>query len=226
MFKVRAIMGLCLSTLLLSGCALFGSKETDQKLEQEISALMLDQQILETRLSLAEDRVIAVQEHLNEIQEHLFTADKKTTPAVEVHSRPKILEKASPKAQSAPSSTASAIYKDALVVYNAGNYKQAESMFKDFVQKYPKNSLAANAGYWLGESYYSQARYADAILAFQAVVRQYPRHDKAAASLLKTGYSYERLADKPNARFYLEQLLENYPKSEPAPLARATLNRI
>ena len=227
MSKARAIIGLSLSALLVSGCAVFGTKETDQKLEQEISALMLDQQILETRLSLTEDRVTALQTHLNEMQETLFAQDKKTEPVAAVTpKKPKTVAQTAPKASAASSAGAAADYKDAFAAYNAGKYKQSESMFRDFAKKYPKSPLAANAGYWLGESCYSQGRYDDAILAFQSVARQYPKHDKAAASLLKTGYSYERLADKPNARFYLEQLLENYPKSEPAPLARAALARI
>lgn len=220
---LKALPGFALGALLLSGCTVFGSQDTDERLEQEISMLMLDQQILETRLSLAEDRIFNLQTSVNDLNKSILV---KKAPESPQPAKKNVQSRASKKSVTAPASNAPALYKEALGRFNAYKYKESEAMFRDFIQKYPNHNLAPNAGYWLGESYYGQKLYVDAILAFQSVVREYPRHQKAADSLLKTGYSYRRLDDLPNARFYLEQVLENYPASESAPLARAALARL
>lgn len=222
MFDARLVGFLSLIVLCLPGCAMFGSKEADERLENELSTLMLDQQILETRLSLAEDRIISVQGQLKEMQEKEFNAGKKDSTKAEA-------KKDQSKQASQPASAQNEVqtaYKVALDTFYSKKYKESEALFKQFMKKYPDSSLMPNAGYWLGECYYGQKRYDEAILSFQSVVGAYPKHHKAADSLLKTGYSYERLGDKENARFYLQQFMEKYPKSESAPLARAALSRL
>lgn len=216
MFKFRSFTCLALTALLLSGCAVFGSNEADEKLESELGNLMLDHQILETRLSLAEDRIISLQTQVNEIHEKEYSGGKTAAPQPAP-----VVKKDAPKPAVAPSGESA--YKSALDTFMARKYKESEAMFADFIKKYPKSSFMPNAGYWLGESYYAQKRYDEAILSFQSVVSKYPKHQKAADSLLKTGYSYERLGDKANARFYLEQVLELYSGTRAASLARAML---
>ena len=117
-------------------------------------------------------------------------------------------------------------YQNALKLLQARKFRQAEEAFINFSSRHAQSKFLPNAGYWLGETYYSQQRYDDAILTFQDVVKKYPGHAKAAAALLKTAYSYERLADASNARFYLQRLLEDYPGSEPAALAKSALARL
>lgn len=221
MSYAKSFTCLAIATLLLGGCAVFGSKTTDEKLESEIAALMLDQQILETRLSLAEDRVTALQVQINEVQE----GGPAGSDAAQTEAKPAKQSQTQP-AQKSSASGAELAYKNALDTFMARNYRQSEKLFKDFMKKYPSSALMPNAGYWLGESYYAQARYDEAIINFQSVVGRYPRHHKAADSLLKTGYSYSRLGDKENARFYLGQVGENYPDTRAASLAAALLSQL
>lgn len=150
-----------------------------------------------------------------------YGQDSAPTPAGGAKARP--LSQGGGKGQASPAAIA---YNEALAEFQAGRYRQAEGLFKTFASHYPESKLLPNAGYWLGEAYYSQGQFDNAIVAFQSVAGKYPKHDKAAAALLKTGFSYEKLADTANARFYLQQLLTDYPQSEPATLARATLNRL
>lgn len=114
-------------------------------------------------------------------------------------------------------------YKAALSTLESGNPVSAMALFSEFLREHPGHALAPNAGYWLGECYYSNKQFDSAVIAFKDVVAQYPDHDKAAASMLKAGYSYAQLGDTPNARFYLEALVRDYPASAPATLARARL---
>lgn len=118
---------------------------------------------------------------------------------------------------------ASQEYQAALAMLEAGRPTVAAGLFRDFTAAHSAHSLAPNAGYWLGECYYTLKQYDSAIIAFKDVVAQFPAHDKAAAAMLKAGYSYLQLDDTPNARFYLEMLLKDYPASKPAALARERL---
>lgn len=214
--------------LLLSGCSVFGTKKADEQVADEVALLMLDQQILETRMSLAEDKIIVLQEQVDSFQKPEQAETKvepKAEEPAEAATETPVQETPEQKSETA-ALTANEAYKEGMAYYKAGKYRQATDVFASFPAKYPKSTLVPNAGYWLGECHYSQKQYDMAILSFQSVAASYPKHDKAAAALLKTGYSYERLGDKPNARFYLEQLLEVYPKSEPAPLARAALGKL
>jgi len=45
-------------------------------------------------------------------------------------------------------------------------FADAETGFRSFVQKYGDNSLAGNAQYWLGETYYARRDYQHAMVAF------------------------------------------------------------
>ena len=121
------------------------------------------------------------------------------------------------------SARASGDYQAALAALESGRPQAAMGQFQNFLRNYPGHALTPNAGYWLGECYYSLKQYESAIMAFRDVVAQYPTHDKAAASMLKAGFSYAQLGDTANARFYLEALLKDYPSSPPASLARARL---
>lgn len=117
-------------------------------------------------------------------------------------------------------------YDKALALILAGKVEPGREGMQDFLKANPKSSLAPNAHYWLGETWYHQKRYAEAIVAFKKVHQDYPKDPKAAAALLKIGYSYAALGDKTNATFYLEVLTQDYPKSEPAALGRARLKKI
>lgn len=219
--------------LLLAGCS-FATRSDYAAMQDEVVTLKLDQQMFETRVSTAEERLNFLKTQVDDLRESMHSLQSRreqipASPVPEVgarvpQTRPSGAPLPVPVARS--SSAAAEAYKTALADLFAGRYKEAERGFRDFSERYPESSFLPNAGYWLGETYYSQDQYDSAILAFQSVAGKYPKHDKAAASLLKTGYSYEKLGDMPNARFYLQQLLTDYPESEPATLARAALDRL
>ncbi len=126
----------------------------------------------------------------------------------------------------APAANEQGAYDKALAAYNSGRYTEGEKLFAQFLQTYPSGRLAPNAGYWLGECYYSQRKFDSAILAFKNVVGKFPRHEKAAASLLKTGYSYAALGDNENARFYIQMLIDDFPNSQTAAMGRKKLQSL
>lgn len=127
---------------------------------------------------------------------------------------------------STPTETASVRSKDD--VYNLAREKlekkehdEAGKLFAEFLAKWPKDSLASNSQYWLGESYYAQKKYREAILEFRKVSEKYPESDKTPDALLKIGYSFAALGLKDEARLFLDEVIRTHPKSAAAKLAKS-----
>ena len=83
----------------------------------------------------------------------------------------------------------------ALATFRMGEHGQAVLDFLDFMAKYPKHPLVANAQYWIGEAYYVQHDYRQAQTEFQKVLDIAPGSAKAADALLKIGYCQLNLRD-------------------------------
>ncbi|EQD28135.1 tol-pal system protein YbgF, partial [mine drainage metagenome] len=87
-----------------------------------------------------------------------------------------------PAAQAAEQQTA---YDGAFAFLRNGDYAEAARRFRAFLLQYPHASLAPNAAYWLGESYYVTGNYQVALDTFHRLLTQYPQSDKSRAALLK-----------------------------------------
>ncbi|MSO64914.1 MAG: tol-pal system protein YbgF [Alphaproteobacteria bacterium] len=94
------------------------------------------------------------------------------------------------------------------------DYAGAQAAFAEFLQKNRDHELAANAHYWLGETFYVRQHYADAASAFLDGYRRFPKAQKAPDSLLKLGLSLASLGDKDQACGSISQLLKDYPNAE------------
>jgi tol-pal system protein YbgF len=112
-------------------------------------------------------------------------------------------------------------YAAALATYRAREHGQAVLDFIDFIAKYPKHPLAANAQYWIGEAYWAQRDYRQALVEFEKVSERGPA--KAPDALLKIGLCYLRLGDVPRAQQAWHRVVNEYPKSEPAAMARSLI---
>jgi tol-pal system protein YbgF len=92
-------------------------------------------------------------------------------------------------------------------------FNDAEVGFRSFLDQHRDHSLAGNAQYWLGETYYVQGDYKQAAQAFLSGYRDFPKSRKAADSLLKLGLSLNRLGQKEQACAAYMQVGSQFPKS-------------
>jgi len=95
-------------------------------------------------------------------------------------------------------------------------FGDAETGFRTFLNKHRDHSLAGNAQYWLGETYYVQGEYKDAAQAFLVGYRDFPKSRKAADSLLKLGLALTRLGQKQQACAAYGQVDTQFPKATEA----------
>lgn len=95
-------------------------------------------------------------------------------------------------------------------------FGDAEVGFRSFLEQHRDHSLAGNAQYWLGETYYVQGDYKQAAQAFLSGYRDFPKSRKAADSLLKLGLSLNRLGQKEQACAAYMQVGSQFPKAAEA----------
>ena len=119
--------------------------------------------------------------------------------------------------------TPEAIYQQGLDAMKAGEVGKARELFTKFLDQNPKNKLAANAHYWLGETYYSEKNFEQAILEFQEVIKNFPEKDKVPAAMLKQGMAFKEMGDSKSSLYIYKKLTEEFPKSEEAKIAKEKL---
>ncbi|MGO4407285.1 tol-pal system protein YbgF [Bosea sp. RAF48] len=95
-------------------------------------------------------------------------------------------------------------------------YEQAEMGFRQFLQSYPRDRLAVDATYWLGESYLQRQRYREAAEQFLKISRESPKATKAPDSLLKLGMALNGLGAKDQACATYAKVGVDYPSASNA----------
>jgi tol-pal system protein YbgF len=91
------------------------------------------------------------------------------------------------------------------------DYGTAEATFEDFLKRHPGHSLAGNAQYWLGETFFVRGQYKPAAAAFLKGYQDYAKSQKAPESLLKLAMSLQRLGQKDAACSSHNELATKFP---------------
>jgi tol-pal system protein YbgF len=102
-------------------------------------------------------------------------------------------------------------YNYAFGLLRRGDFPGAEQAFRAYIAKYPKDPLAGNAQYWIGETYYARKDWNNASIAFAEAYQKYPKNNKAPDDLLKLGMSLGNLGQKANACSAFARLERDFP---------------
>ena len=105
------------------------------------------------------------------------------------------------------------------------DYPKAESSLRDFLKKHPKDALAGNAQYWLGETYYVRGDFQQAAVEFMAGYQNYPKTNKGPDNLLKLGMSMAKLNQSQGACTALGRIAKDYPDAPAEVLTSAKTER-
>jgi tol-pal system protein YbgF len=119
--------------------------------------------------------------------------------------------------------SAETMYQQGVDLVKNGDTQKARETLTTFIEKYPKHDLAANAHYWIGETYYTEKSYDQAILEFEKVIKNYPDKEKVPAAMLKQGMAFKAIGDKKSGSYVLNKLIEKFPKTAEAASAKAKL---
>ncbi len=105
------------------------------------------------------------------------------------------------------------VYLQAFGDYASGRYQSAIHGFESFLQRFPNNSYASNAQFWLADCYFNQQQYSTAIQEFNRVLNNYQGAPKNPDALYKIAIASLQLGATDDARSAIEILNQKYPKS-------------
>lgn len=116
-------------------------------------------------------------------------------------------------------------YEQAFSYLKSNQYEEAQKEFQIFLDETPDHSLAPNAKYWLGESYYAQGDYKTAARTFAEGFQAFPNSSKSPDILLKLGMSLAQMGKKGDACVALSQLPVKFPAGPEGVLQRGEIER-
>jgi tol-pal system protein YbgF len=91
------------------------------------------------------------------------------------------------------------------------DYVRGEAALREFLKRHPKDALAGNAQYWLGETFYVRGNYQQAAVEFMAGYQTFPKNAKSPDSLFKLGLSLEKLNQNEGACTAFGRITKDYP---------------
>src|SRR5438094_2290970 len=117
------------------------------------------------------------------------------------------------------------MYDLSLQQFRRGSLATARLGFREFLRIFPKHEHAADALFYVGETWASE--HADSAAGvYQQVVKTHPTSPRAPAALYKLRLLAEQRGDKAAARTYYARVIAGYPRSDEANLARDKLQRL
>ncbi len=130
---------------------------------------------------------------------------------------------AAPPPSGAPS--AEQIYAASLQQLRRGSPGTARMGFRELLRQYPTHARAADATYFIGETYAAESP-DSAAQYYGKVVESFPQSPRAASALYKLGLLAERRKDLEAARASYQRVVRDYPRSDEAALARDRLKTL
>ena len=110
-----------------------------------------------------------------------------------------------------PDGPAKTQYDYAFDFLKRNDYARGETALREFLKRNPKDQLAGNAQYWLGETFYVRGNFQQAAVEFMAGYQTFPKNAKGPDSLLKLGLSLEKLNQNDAACKALGLIAKDYP---------------
>lgn len=104
-----------------------------------------------------------------------------------------------------------------------GEVAVARQLYAEFLKKWSKDALAAEAHFGLGETYFSEDKCREALFEYGKLLQEYPKADSTPDAYLRSSECFKKLKMQEESRLALEELVKSYPKSEAAKTAKARL---
>jgi tol-pal system protein YbgF len=114
-------------------------------------------------------------------------------------------------------------YAEGFRLYQAKKYGPARTQFHKYLAASPQGSKAAEAHYYLADSFYHEGKYREAASEFNKLANQYPRSILAPAAVMRQALAYKQQQQQGAYRSTLRKLIKNYPKSSEAKEAQKWL---
>lgn len=193
-------------------------REEMEALKRAVEASYDRERAMAERLRLAEESEARQGEALRQLQQQLdgLRGQFKSPPA------PVQAPAIAAEDERAQRLDALKLYSEALDNRRMRHYDLAIEQFTRLLDTVPRDELADNAQYWIGECHYLLGKYRPALTAFTSVFA-YSKTEKADDAQLMIARCYRELGERDKARAAFQKLLTEYPESEYVPTARREL---
>ena len=110
---------------------------------------------------------------------------------------------------------------------DSGSPATARIAFQQIISDYPRDrERAAEAQFYIAESYYKERNFTQAYKEFDTVAESYPETKRAPGALLRAGVIAEENGDRAKARQYFTKVTVNFKNTDEAREASQNLRRI
>jgi tol-pal system protein YbgF len=109
-----------------------------------------------------------------------------------------------------------ALYDSAYALLLQGAYADAEMGFRQFLQSHPRDALAPQARYWLGESYRGQGRHREAAEQYLTISTDHSDSEVAPQAMLRLGGALAEIGAREQACATLAEIPQQYPQAASA----------
>jgi len=186
-----------------------------------------DLQAVQQQLGALQELTGQSQQRLSELRSRLATPQPASPPPSTdtTSGAPSSGAPASPATPGAGSPGPDQMYDLTMQQYRRGSFTTARLGFREFLRLYPNDDRAADALYYVGESF-APENPDSASAVYQDVVKRFPNSPRAPSALYKLGLLAEQRGDKAGARTYFARVLAGYPRSDEANLARDRLQAL
>jgi len=130
-----------------------------------------------------------------------------------------------PPVATADAASARPEFDTAMNLLAKAEFDQARAAFRGFADSHPKDDLAPQALYWVGDIDYVKKDYPSAAHAFAEGIKKYPASARAPDSMLKLGQSLIAMNQKKEGCTALAALPSKYPAASKPVVAQAAAER-
>ena len=117
-------------------------------------------------------------------------------------------------------------YRRSMKILQEGDYEQLRTALTNFLTNYPKGKYAADAKYWIAESYYASENYPSAKGYYIQVVKEHENHPRREDAMLKIAYIRESNQEWNKAALIFKILAEKANNQKIRSLAKLRLRRL
>jgi tol-pal system protein YbgF len=105
----------------------------------------------------------------------------------------------------------------------AGDTETARRLFTELMRKWPKDDLAGEAHFALGETYYTDKKCREALYEYGKVLADFAKTRSAPSAYLRSSECFKELKMGAESKLALEELVKQHPKSDAAKTAKQRL---
>lgn len=175
-----------------------------------------------------EQQLLQIQELTGQSQRRLqelrATVEQRAPEPVMPREMPGAAPAGPPPASAAPGPNQ--LFQLSLDQLRRGGTGAARAGFQELLRQYPTADVAADAQFYIAETYATEGNAVAADSAYAAVASTYPSSQRAPTALYKRAIALQAAGQTANARALLESVVTRFPRSDEAALARERLRAI